>query len=299
MEIRSPQTEREWEDYFDLRYRILRKPLNQPKGSERNEGDASGIHIALYDNGIVKAIARLDQQDAEVFQVRFVAVEKAEQGAGYGRKIMEATEQKAKELKGQKIILHARDYAVDFYLKLNYKLIEPSYKLFDVLQHFLMEKEFFKIEIISIDTKSLGEYQKIQLMHLWNKEYPGSLAHKSWEDFEQYLATLSYCKHYLLEENQSIFAWGFEFDRNDERWFALIIDKNQQGKRIGSLLLNYMKQFNKQLNGWVIDHGTAKMSDGTYYRSPLTFYIKNDFQLITHQRIDNEVISAVKIQWNS
>lgn len=140
MEIRSPQTEREWEEYFDLRYRILREPLNQPRGSERNDGDATGIHFALYDNGIVKAIARLDQQDAEVFQVRFVAVEKAEQGAGYGRKIMEATEEKTKELSGQKIILHARDYAVDFYLKLNYTLIEPSYKLFDVLQHFLMEK---------------------------------------------------------------------------------------------------------------------------------------------------------------
>ncbi len=140
MEIRSPQTEREWEDYFDLRYRILREPLNQPIGSERNDGDATGIHFALYDNDIVKAIARLDQQDAEVFQVRFVAVEKAEQGAGYGRKIMEATEEKTKELSGQKIILHARDYAVDFYLKLNYTLIEPSYKLFDVLQHFLMEK---------------------------------------------------------------------------------------------------------------------------------------------------------------
>ncbi|MEN9442704.1 MAG: hypothetical protein RLZ33_2781, partial [Bacteroidota bacterium] len=48
MEIRSPQIEREWEEYFDLRYRILREPLNQPKGSERNDGDATGIHFALY-----------------------------------------------------------------------------------------------------------------------------------------------------------------------------------------------------------------------------------------------------------
>ena len=140
MEIRSPQTEREWDDYFDLRYRILREPLNQPRGSERNEGDIDGIHFALYDKSILKAIARLDQQDDSVFQVRFVAVEKVLQGAGYGRKIMEATEEKAKELAGQKIILHARDYAVEFYLKLNYTLVEPSYKLIDVLQHFLMEK---------------------------------------------------------------------------------------------------------------------------------------------------------------
>jgi GNAT superfamily N-acetyltransferase len=155
------------------------------------------------------------------------------------------------------------------------------------------------MEITSLDNKSLHIHQLLQLMVLWNKEYPETIAHKTFEDFELYLSTLSYCKHYLLEENKLILAWGFEFDRNDERWFALIIDKAQQGKRIGSHLLNYMKQFNKQLNGWVIDHSNAKMSDGNYYRSPLAFYIKNDFQLVSHQRIDNDVISAVKIQWNN
>lgn len=139
--IRQPETEDEWKAYYDLRYLVLRKPLNQPIGSERNEGDATGIHFALFDNSEIKAIARLDQAGENVAQVRFVAVEINSQGTGYGRAIMDATEQKSKELGNTKMILHARDYAVDFYLKLNYKLIEPSYKLFDVLQHYLMEKE--------------------------------------------------------------------------------------------------------------------------------------------------------------
>lgn len=139
--IRTPSTEKEWLEYYDLRYRILRKPLNQPIGSEKNDGDLSGIHFALYEYDVLKAIARLDQQDETTFQVRFVAVEKSCQGLGYGKRIMEATEKRAKELNGFKIILHARDYAVDFYLKQDYNLIEPSYKLFDVLQHFLMEKK--------------------------------------------------------------------------------------------------------------------------------------------------------------
>jgi GNAT superfamily N-acetyltransferase len=117
-------------------------------------------------------------------------------------------------------------------------------------------------------------------MHLWNKEYPATLAHKTLEDFEAYLATLSYCKHYLLVENTAIFAWGFEFDRNEERWFALIVDENEQGKRIGSQLLNRMKHENKTLNGWVIDHSNAKMSDGSFYRSPMTFYLKNGFAVL-------------------
>jgi predicted GNAT family N-acyltransferase len=118
--IRTPSTENEWEAYYDLRYRILREPLHQPLGSERNEGDLTGTHFAFYENDVLKAIARLDQHDNTTFQVRFVAVEATSQGSGYGRKIMEATELKAKELQGDKMILHARDYAVDFYLKQNY-----------------------------------------------------------------------------------------------------------------------------------------------------------------------------------
>lgn len=139
--IRTPETEKEWEDYFDLRYRVLRKPLNQPIGSERNEGDATGIHFALFDNGKIRAIARLDQSGEKTSQVRFVAVETDQQGSGFGRMIMEAAEEQAKKDGAVKMILHARDYAVDFYLKLNYTLLEPSYKLFDVLQHYLMEKK--------------------------------------------------------------------------------------------------------------------------------------------------------------
>jgi predicted GNAT family N-acyltransferase len=141
IKIRIPESEEEWEDYFDLRYRILREPLNQPRGSERNEGDETGTHFALYDDEKLKAIARLDEHSLDVAQTRFVAVEKNEQRNGYGKLIMYAVEQEAEDKEYTKMILHARDYAVDFYLKLGYEVIEPSYKLFDVLQHFLMEKD--------------------------------------------------------------------------------------------------------------------------------------------------------------
>ena len=42
VEIRSPKTTDEWQEYYDLRYRVLRQPWNQPRGSERNEGDKKG-----------------------------------------------------------------------------------------------------------------------------------------------------------------------------------------------------------------------------------------------------------------
>ena len=142
IEIRKPITPKEWDHYYDMRYNVLRKPLNQPFGSERNDGDLTGEHFALYADNILRAIARLDQAEPGISQVRFVAVHPDSQGKGYGKLLMEAVEAKSKLKGNTKMILHARYYAVDFYLKLGYTTIEKSYKLFDVLQHYLMEKTY-------------------------------------------------------------------------------------------------------------------------------------------------------------
>lgn len=140
--IRLPNTPDEWDDYYRLRYLVLRKPLGQPEGSERDEGDFTGEHFALYEDDVLRAIARLDVYAPTISQVRFVAVDTSIQGKGYGKLIMEAVENRSKETGNTKMILHARDYAVPFYEKLNYIIVEKSYKLFDVLQHYLMEKEY-------------------------------------------------------------------------------------------------------------------------------------------------------------
>ncbi len=141
MEIRTPQTELEWKNYYDLRYRILRKPLLQPAGSERNEGDATGIHFALYEDLVLKAIARLDFQAENSAQVRFVAVENDAQGKGFGKKIMLEIEKYCRKNQLVKIELQARENAVPFYLSLHYELVEPTHLLFGKIQHFLMTKE--------------------------------------------------------------------------------------------------------------------------------------------------------------
>ena len=54
--------------------------------------------------------------------------------------IMLKAEELARGSGKSKMILHARDYAVDFYLSLGYKVVEKSHLLFGVLQHYLMEK---------------------------------------------------------------------------------------------------------------------------------------------------------------
>jgi GNAT superfamily N-acetyltransferase len=139
--IRTPETELEWANYYDLRYRILREPLNQLRGSEKNEGDLTGIHFALYKYQQLIGIARLDHMNELIYQVRFVAIDSPFQGKSYGKLIMKAVEEKVLQLNGDKIILHARENAVEFYKSLAYSMIEPSHLLFGQIQHYLMEKK--------------------------------------------------------------------------------------------------------------------------------------------------------------
>jgi len=140
MEIRAPHTEKEWESYYDLRYRVLREPLNKPRGSERHEGDETGTHFALFEGEQILGIARLDRVDHSTCQVRFVAIESNLQGSGLGKRLMEYVENESVKLGFSTMILHARDYALPFYEKLGYTNHGESYKLFDTLQHFEMSK---------------------------------------------------------------------------------------------------------------------------------------------------------------
>ena len=138
--IRTPKTEQEWANYYDLRYRILRQPWNQPRGSERNDGDETGVHFALYEQSVLKAIARLDLNTTGEGQVRFMAVESNCQRKGYGRLVVLAIENQCIEKGVKKMILHAREIAIPFYESLNYQVVEKSHNLFGEIQHYLMSK---------------------------------------------------------------------------------------------------------------------------------------------------------------
>ncbi|MBI0827203.1 GNAT family N-acetyltransferase, partial [Escherichia coli] len=47
--LRVPQTEEELERYYQFRWEMLRKPLHQPKGSERDAWDAMAHHQMVVD----------------------------------------------------------------------------------------------------------------------------------------------------------------------------------------------------------------------------------------------------------
>ncbi|SUX48126.1 GNAT family N-acetyltransferase [Chryseobacterium indoltheticum] len=147
-------------------------------------------------------------------------------------------------------------------------------------------------------THQLNQVQKEQVLQLWNNEYPEKLAYKNMAGFESYLENLNEVKHFLLANNdEKIQGWAITFKRENETWFAIILSENLHGKGWGTKVLNELKQNKKALNGWVIDHSDDKKRNGSYYKSPLDFYLKNGFEVLSDTRLELEIMSAVKIKW--
>jgi GNAT superfamily N-acetyltransferase len=146
------------------------------------------------------------------------------------------------------------------------------------------------------DGLTLGQMKSITT--LWNNEYPKQLEHEDLNAFRIYLNSLL-DKRYLLclLEDGSIGAWYCDFMRGGERWFAMLVDASIQQKGIGSKLLAQAKQTQAELNGWVIDHEREVKANGQPYISPLAFYKKHGFEVLSNHRLELEKISAVKIRW--
>lgn len=159
-----------------------------------------------------------------------------------------------------------------------------------------MKSAFVHLSIVKENT--LSEAHKHTLRNLWNREYPLVLTYDRPEDFALYLRRLENARHYLLiSENGIVYGWAFDFDREQEKWFGIIVASEMQGKGFGSQLLQKIKENNSVLNGWMIDRDSDLKSNGETYKSPAKFYRKHNFTLLAHERMGFDKISAIKINW--
>ncbi|RYG35030.1 GNAT family N-acetyltransferase [bacterium] len=96
--------------------RLLAQFLGLDFGAEELSEESDQRHFALYDEDRLVAVCAVVPKETE-WKVRQVAVEPAAQGKGYGAALMRALEPSAESL-----VLHARDTAVPFYLRLGYEI---------------------------------------------------------------------------------------------------------------------------------------------------------------------------------
>ena len=139
--IRPPKTEKEFEDYFQLRWEVLRKPWNEPRGSEKDKLEETADHMAAFDGDKVVGCGRLHLNNPDEAKVRFMAIHKDYQKQGIGGKILDQLEEIARAKGAKYIILDARETALNFCLKHGFKTIEAGYVLFGVIPHWRMRKD--------------------------------------------------------------------------------------------------------------------------------------------------------------
>jgi GNAT superfamily N-acetyltransferase len=149
-----------------------------------------------------------------------------------------------------------------------------------------------------ISAAILSPEQKKSILNLWNNEYPEQLKFENILALENYLKSLKGAYHLIIEdENGHIFGWAFSFERESERWFAIIVNSKIQKQGYGARLLQRLKEKEQILNGWVIDHARYSKKNREPYLSPLAFYLKNNFEVLPGIRLEIEILSAVKIRW--
>lgn len=140
MHIIQPSSPDEMSIYYQIRFETLRKPWGQPEGSEKDETDADSIHALLYIDNTPAGVCRLHFNTADEAQIRYMGICNEFKGKGFGKLLMDYLENIAYTKGANKIILHAREKAMNFYLRQGYKTVEKSYLMWNEIQHYLMVK---------------------------------------------------------------------------------------------------------------------------------------------------------------
>jgi len=141
MKIIEPSTPGEYQRYYDLRWKILRAPWNQPRGSEQDDLEQSSHHLMVIDSDpIVIGVGRLQFNSLCEAQIRYMAVDIDQQRKGVGTLLLNALEQKSVKLGAARIVLDAREHALGFYQKQGYELEGPGHVLFNSIPHVKMHK---------------------------------------------------------------------------------------------------------------------------------------------------------------
>ncbi|MES2761519.1 MAG: GNAT family N-acetyltransferase [Bacteroidota bacterium] len=139
--VEIANTQEDIDRIIDLRYDILRKPWSQPKETSTDGMEESAINAYIENKSQVIACGRLQDNGGGVVQIRYMAVDAYYQGKGLGKLILAKLEEEAQEINLQTIELQARENAVEFYKSQGYAVKETSFKLWDIIQHYLMMKE--------------------------------------------------------------------------------------------------------------------------------------------------------------
>ncbi len=131
---------KEYDDEINLRYEVLRKPLKLHFTAEQLAAEKDCFHLGYFkEHKLIACLLLLPKENGKI-QMKQVAVDFAWQGKGIGAKLVAAAEMLASEKGFHLMFCHARDTAVPFYEKLNYKKVGDMFEEVTI-PHWEMEKK--------------------------------------------------------------------------------------------------------------------------------------------------------------
>lgn len=130
-------------EYFqmvELRDMVLRRPLGLSLSKEELEEEKNDLLIACMDDDDMLGCCILSRIDSETMRLRQMAVPDKLHGKGIGAGIIAFAENLAKDKGYRCMTMHARDTAIGFYEKFNYRI--KGQQFYEInLPHHIMEKK--------------------------------------------------------------------------------------------------------------------------------------------------------------
>lgn len=130
---------KEYKQMVALRMEILRKPLGLNFTEEELANEKNDILIGAFDEDKILACCLLTKIDNATIKLRQMAVQNNLQGKGIGASIMSFAETVARDKGFKKLMMHARNTAIGFYEKFDFKVRGNEFIEVNVPHH-VMEK---------------------------------------------------------------------------------------------------------------------------------------------------------------
>ena len=131
---------KEYDLMVQLRYDILRKPLNLQFDKKELEKEKDDILIGAFDDDRILGCCLLTHKNRHEIRLRQMAVQNNLQGKGVGASMMNFAENISRD-KGYDIIsMHARKTAIGFYKRIGYNSVGEEF-IEVSLPHVRMEKK--------------------------------------------------------------------------------------------------------------------------------------------------------------
>lgn len=167
-QVVTPSREKDWEMYYEIRWQVLRAPLQQPRGSEKDEYEQHAWHRMVIDeSGKAVGVARLHVVDDKEGQIRYMAVTEPHRRKGLATMMLESLEAIARQEGVERLILNARKSATNFYENLGYKVTGDAPEIFGSIPHVQVCKTIDANEVIIRHPQWCADLQNI-----WHQQIP-------------------------------------------------------------------------------------------------------------------------------